>query len=122
MQQIGELSEILKQSFNWHKARRDCFTGMLIGLLKTRSVNLTEIATGFPSDAQPESRYRRIQRFIHKHPINFDCVALFIMALFGFIQGQYYLAMDRTNWKWSKKNINILMLAVVYKGVAIGCD
>ena len=27
--------------------------------------------------------------------------------------------MDRTNWKWGKKNINILVLAVVYKGVAI---
>jgi hypothetical protein len=27
--------------------------------------------------------------------------------------------MDRTNWKWGKKNLNILVLAVVYKGVAI---
>jgi hypothetical protein len=27
--------------------------------------------------------------------------------------------MDRTNWQWGKKNLNILMLAVVYKGVAI---
>ena len=93
----------------------DCFVGMLIGLLKTRNINLTEIALGFASDRQPESRYRRVQRFIHSHHINFDSVAWFVMALFGFIDSPYYLAMDRTNWKWGKKNINILVLAVVYK-------
>ena len=119
MHQISELSKQLNQHFNWNKAKMDCFVGMLIGLLKTRNINLTEIALGFASDRQPESRYRRVQRFIHSHHINFDSVAWFVMALFGFIDSPYYLAMDRTNWKWGKKNINILVLAVVYKGVAI---
>ena len=27
--------------------------------------------------------------------------------------------MDRTNWQWGKKNINILMLSITYKGIAI---
>jgi len=27
--------------------------------------------------------------------------------------------MDRTNWRWGKKDINILMLSIVYKGIAI---
>ncbi len=31
----------------------------------------------------------------------------------------YYLTFDRTNWQWGKTDINILMLAVVYKGIAI---
>ena len=94
---------------------------MLIGLIKTRSVSLNEIAMGFPSDAMPDSRYRRIQRFIHDYEINFDTVAVFVMTLFHFISSKYYLTLDRTNWKWGKKNINILMLAIAiaYKGVAI---
>ncbi len=29
------------------------------------------------------------------------------------------LTLDRTNWKWGKRNINILMLAIVYRGIAI---
>jgi hypothetical protein len=119
MHQISELSKQLNDHFNWNKAKMDCFVGMLIGLLKTRNINLTEIAIGFASDIQPGSRYRRVQRFIHGHRINFDSVAWFVMALFGFIDSPYYLAMDRTNWKWGKKDINILVLAVVYKGVAI---
>ncbi len=78
-----------------------------------------EMSTGFVSDAQQESRYRRIQRFIHGYFLSFDKVAWFVMALFGFLDSPFYLAMDRTNWQWGKKNLNILMLAVVYKGVAI---
>ena len=27
--------------------------------------------------------------------------------------------MDRTNWKWGKRDINILMLVIVYRGIAI---
>lgn len=30
-----------------------------------------------------------------------------------------YLSMDRTNWQWGKKNINLLVLSACYKGVAI---
>ncbi|TID56450.1 IS4 family transposase, partial [Legionella pneumophila] len=30
-----------------------------------------------------------------------------------------YLSMYRTNWRWGKKDINILMLSVVYKGIEI---
>lgn len=119
MHQISELSKRLNNHFNWNKAKMDCFVGMLVGLLKTRNINLTEIAIGFAGDTQPGSRYRRVQRFINSHPINFDSVAWFVMALFGFIDRPYYLVMDRTNWKWGKKNLNILVLAVVYKGVAI---
>ncbi len=31
----------------------------------------------------------------------------------------YYLSLDRTNWKWGKANVNFLVLAVVYRGTAI---
>ena len=80
---------------------------------------MVEKSTGFASDALQESRCRRIQCFIHGHFLSFDKVAWFIMALFGFHDTSFYLAMDRTHWQWGKKNLNILMLAVVYKGIAI---
>ena len=38
-----------------------------------------------------------------------------ICILFDKVQ----LTLDRTNWKWGKRNINILMLAIVYRGIAI---
>lgn len=41
------------------------------------------------------------------------------MKLFGFLETDYYLTFDRTHWQWGKRDINILMLAVVYKGIAV---
>lgn len=119
MQQINELSMILNQCFKWNKARIDCFCGMQIGLIKTRSINLTRLANAFPSKASPEARYRRMQRFVHDYSINFDTVAWFMMTLFNFLTVPFYLTLDRTNWQWGKRNINILVLAIAYKGVAI---
>jgi len=97
--QINELATILNQYFAWNKARMDCFVGMLVGLLKTRNINLVEIATGFAGEALPGLRYRRIQRFIHGYGLDFDQVAGFVMSLFGFKNAPFYLAMDRTNWQ-----------------------
>ncbi len=118
MQQINELSAMLNQHFGWHKAKMDCFVGMLFALLQTRTVNLTQLSVAFPSKAKTESRYRRIQRFIHEG-VDYDKFALFIMLLFGFNGQDFYLTIDRTNWKEGQEHINILMLAIVYKGAAI---
>lgn len=84
-------------------------------------MNLTKLAKAFPSKAKSDSTsFRRMQRFIsHPKVLNFDTVALFIVGLFGFLASEFYLTFDRTNWKWGQKNINILMLAIVYKGIAI---
>ena len=110
---------MINQSFNWNKARMDCFVGMIIALIRTRNVNLTELAIAFPSPVKVNSRYRRIQRFINEYTINFDTVAWFIMGLFNFLNNDYYLVLDRTNWKLGEKNLNILVLAVAYRGIAI---
>lgn len=84
------------------------------------TINLSKLAKAFPSSAKLESNYRRIQRFLSdRHAVDFDHVAWFVIQLFGFLETDYYLTFDRTNWKWGKKNINILVLAVVYKGIAI---
>jgi hypothetical protein len=105
MNQINELSALINKTFDWNKARMDCLVGMLIALLRTRSMNLTELAMAFPNEAKPDSRYRRIQRFIGEYLPDFDKVSLFIMKLFGFLTQDYYLTLDRTNWKWGKKTL-----------------
>jgi hypothetical protein len=117
--QINELTTILNQHFHWNKARMACFVGMLIALMGVGTVNLTQLALTFPSRAQVPSRYRRMQRFFSGHWIDYADVAQFIMKLFGFTDADYYLSLDRTNWKWGSTDINLLVLAVVYRGAAI---
>lgn len=76
---------------------------------------MVEMAMGFASDVRPQSRYRCMHRSINGHYLSYDKVACFIMSLFGFLDDYFYLAKDKTKWQWGKKNLNIMMLAVVYK-------
>ncbi|KAA6313980.1 hypothetical protein EZS27_035336 [termite gut metagenome] len=46
-----------------------------------------------------------------------DAQKLFIFRLLPH-KPPFRLALDRTNWKFGKSNINILTLAIVYQGVA----
>ena len=77
----------------------DCFVGMLMALMTVGTVNLTQPAVFFPSQALISSRYRRIQRFFSRHRLGYNEVASFIMKLFSFIENDYDLSLDRTNWK-----------------------
>jgi hypothetical protein len=98
----------------------DCLVGMVIALFYKENSNLMKVAAAFPCKGKVLSNYRRIQRFLSDEQVlDFNKLALFIVSLFGFLDKKYELVMDRTNWKWGQKNINILMLALVYKGVSI---
>jgi hypothetical protein len=116
---INELAGILNGYFSWNKSRMDCFATMLIALIKVRTVNLAEVACGFSSTAKQDSRYIRIKRFFREFEIDFSVVATWVIHCFGLSGQALYLSMDRTNWCWGKKDINILMLSIVYKGIAI---
>jgi len=111
----NELRDILNGYFGWNKARITCFVGMLLALYKVRTINLTELACGFLSNATIE----RIKRFFKDFEIEFPLVASWVVQFFGLTNKPLYLSMDRTNWQWGKNNINILMLSITYKGIAI---
>jgi len=119
MPHINELTNILHEYFPWNKARLSCFGSMLIALFAVRTVNLTQITCALSGEAKESSRYRRVQRFFSEVEFDYTKIAAFIFRLFSFEKGKWYLTIDRTNWRWGKKNINILMLAVVYKGIAV---
>ena len=70
--QINELSTILNEHFHWNKARMDCFVGVLVTLMTVGTVNLTQLAVFFPSQALISSRYRRIQRFFSHHRLGYN--------------------------------------------------
>ena len=119
MKHINKLKAILKVHLNWHKSRIDCFAKMLLVLMTVQTVNLSKLANQIVSRSSVSVRYRRLQRFFSDFEIHYDVVAKFLFYLLGLEGKSIYLTMDRTNWKWGQKNINILMLGIVYKGIAI---
>jgi len=116
---INELSMILNHYFNFHKARSDCLAQLVIAMITVKTVNFTQLATAFITKSFPESCYKRIQRFFRFLKFDPFAVASTVIMLFGLKNKKLNLALDRTNWKFGKVDINILMLTVAYKGVAL---
>ena len=117
MKEVNELSSILKQYFFIHGARIALIAQMVIALIKVRNVCLSEIAAGFAGNAQISSNEKRISRFLKDFPFDMKSFCRFVSHFLP--EGKWVIAVDRTVWEFGTQKINILMLAVVYKGVSI---
>jgi len=91
-----------------------CF---IMALCKVKSVNYSKLSAGFDGLASSSSNFRRIQRFMSEVDFSMELVAKLIFSMLP-NKDSVVLAIDRTNWKFGNKNINILMLGVAYKGIA----
>ncbi|HLO85531.1 MAG TPA: IS4 family transposase [Nostocaceae cyanobacterium] len=117
MNEINRLREALKPHLGWHGARLSFLALFLIALLRVKTVNLVELATGFRSSAKKESNYKRLQRFFRDFDVNYAVIAKMIVALMNIPQ-PWVLSIDRTDWSFGQTHWNILMLGVVHNGVA----
>ncbi len=120
MLNLNELKTILKPYFKTDKRRIDCITQLLVALFTVRTVNLVDLAQAFISGGEFEARYKRIRRFLKEFTaFKFDNLSRLLADLFLPKDIKWQLAMDRTNWRWGKADINILMLSVVCGRVSI---
>ena len=69
--------------------------------------------------AKIESNYRRIQRLFKEQVIDYRVTAQLLSTILPTNDEKWVLTMDRTNWKLEKSNVNLLVLGVAYKGIAI---
>ncbi len=89
----------------------------LLAILIERSVSMPKLSLVLASDAKPESNRTRIRRFLDDHRIQPLAFAKIIASFLP--QEPWILAIDRTNWFWGKTSFNLLVVAVVFEGVAI---
>ena len=118
MKRIAQLAGILNSKPGWNKARTDLLSFFIVALLKVRSVKLTNIAVAMPGRAKTESKYKRLQRFFAGFDFSMDDISKLIVQFLPVCAEKWDLSMDRTNWKFGKKNINPLVLGIVHLGVA----
>ena len=94
------------------------FFGMFIcARCKMQTVSFEKPATAFETPAKTGSSLRRIQRFMAEYVPDCNLTARLIFRMLPH-RPPYRLAMDRTNRKFGKTNINVLTLAVIYRGIA----
>lgn len=113
------LLETLLQIFGnkMNLARIKFFGLFIMALCKVQTVCFEKLAVSFECEVKVGSSLRRIQRFMADYVMDTDFIARTVFALLP-QQPPYRLALDRTNWKFGSFDINILVLGVVYKGVA----
>jgi hypothetical protein len=106
----------LSKDLNLSSIRLVCL--FITALCKVKSVNYSKLSAGFDSPSAASSCFRRIQRFMAQVDLPMRLISTLI---FNLLQNNspVILVMDRTNWKFGQQNINILMLGISYKSVAI---
>ncbi|MGL5263044.1 MAG: IS4 family transposase [Candidatus Rhabdochlamydia sp.] len=122
MKHICELKNILAEHFDWNKSRLTVLANVLIGLFVVRTVKLSDLSTVLYSEAKTLSNYKRLQRFFTwlVSVNNYNYLTMkFVIFVLGLKNKKSDLVLDRTDWKFGKKHINILTLGVNVKGVAI---
>ena len=117
MNQVSLLRQTLKPLLGWHGARLSLGALFIIALLKVKTVNLAELATGFRHHAKTDSNFQRLQRFFWGFELDYSLIAKAVVRIMDF-QQPWVLSTDRTEWSFGKTRFNILMLGIVHNGVA----
>lgn len=88
-------------------------------MLALGEVNLAKLCAVFSGAAKPDSRYRRLRRFIGEVSLCQRALACFVVGLMGIDSAPWTLSMDRTNWKIGKVHVNILYLCICHGKMGI---
>ncbi len=112
------LEQTLRETVALNRARGNFLAKFLVALLQVKTVNLSEIANVFAGRAQSDSHYKRIQRFLRFFELPYAVIALALLRRLP-LSAPYVLTMDRTNWQVGQTPLNLLVLGIAYKGVAV---
>ena len=117
MKHNGLISRLSEIGINLHKSRLEFLAMLMLGMIEAKTVNLKKVVSTMQSWAQEDSVYRRAQRFFAEIELDALLFTRMMVKLIG--KTRFVLCIDRTNWKFGRLNINILMIAVADKGIAI---
>jgi len=109
---FAPLMATLGLHFSMSKSRLMTFAVLICGVVQARTVNLSHLAGHFPGAALHASNYRRLQRVFQHERLDGDVVARLVVGVLNHTRPRY-LALNRTNWKFGGRDINVLVLALV---------
>ena len=116
----SKLNQLLSKHIKANAARLECLGFLVSALLQHRTVNLVILSTSDDGkDVSNETRYRRLQDFFLNAKLCFQSIGLFIIGRIPKPAEGYTLAMDRTNWKFGRVDINFLVISIVVGTVSI---
>jgi hypothetical protein len=113
------LSLSLESHISLWRTRRETLVWLVMLIIRTGTVSLWRLAGHIDTNAQTMSAHRRLERFFQHVRLDDASVARLIVHLMGLSGKPWHLALDRTNWKFGRCHVNILMLGIVRENVCI---
>jgi len=113
------LKEELSKHFEGQSQRLVMLTKLILSILKLGTISYSKLSLILNPFVNKESNYKRIQRFVKQFDFCQKCYIQFVWKLFVSPKKWVALSIDRTNWKFGKSDINILLIGISYKGTAI---
>jgi hypothetical protein len=110
--------KILTLCFGIDKRVTESLSDAVFAVLKAQSSNLAKIAEFLPGGTKVKSKYRQLQRLIDRDDLTLGDYIEFVLKIFKLPQ-KLVLIIDRTNWKYGKKEYNLLVLSVIFRGAPI---
>lgn len=115
--QTTDLYTAMQWHLPWHKARIKFMSSFVLALIQVTTVNWVRLANGLNGSADKQSNYRRIQRFFALFDVEYDVIAELIVTLLPH-RKDWLITLDRTHWQFGQLQINILLVGIVFQGVA----
>jgi hypothetical protein len=113
------LSEAISEHIKLSGTRRETLTWLAYLIMRQGTICLWRLATHVTTAAQTASVRRRFYRFFQYVELDGTAAARIVVDLLGLRGKAWVLAMDRTNWDFGKRPINILMVSVIWNGMGI---
>ena len=113
------LSLSLDDHISLWRTRRETLVWLVTLIIQTGTVSLWRLAGHVDTRAQTLSVHRRFERFFQYVRLDEASIARLIVHIMGLSGKPWHLALDRTNWKFGRCHINILMLGVIHEKVCI---
>lgn len=117
MADIRRLERTLGENVTWNKARINFLSKFIVALIQVKTVSLVQVSSVMSGRAKQDSHYKRCQRFLRHFELPFAEIALLVIKLLC-IKPPLIISIDRTDWYLGEIPLNVLMLSMVYKGVA----
>jgi len=104
---------------SWHLQRCICLSLLLSAVMRHKTVNLSDLSEDLQPRVKPNSSYSRLQRFFRQ--VRFPRVHLARWILQQVYEAEHgiHFCLDRTNWYFGSKPVNILMLSIDFRGSAL---
>ncbi|MFZ5617098.1 MAG: IS4 family transposase, partial [Pseudomonadota bacterium] len=101
------------------RTRRETLAWLVLLITRFGAASLWRLAAHVRTAAKVSSVRRRFYRFFQHVRLDAELGARIVASMLGLAGRPWTLAIDRTNWKLGKTEINILMISVEWRGIGV---